>query len=149
WALAGGVAAACLSALIAWEGGPESARPNTHNSDQPRAQTPTFKPQKKKNPEGRPAAEGLTKDGVHFCYDAAKEKEVVAGVLGRRGGSFCTNYNDGVVIHLELQPAGYCYLIGFNFNGQEQLLWPCDETRQGDATKVPERVSKFHYPQAV
>jgi serine/threonine protein kinase len=52
-----------------------------------------------------------------------------AGAIGER--SFQAYCDDQVVIRVNLSRAAHCFLIGCNFDGKEQLLWPCDATKLG------------------
>jgi serine/threonine protein kinase len=58
-------------------------------------------------------------------------------------------WEDRVVIDAELSRPAYCYLIAYNADGKEQLLWPCDEghpRNPGDASRAPPRRARVRYP---
>ena len=77
-------------------------------------------------------------------YATQGQEAVARGVVGEQ--SFSTRFGDAVTLTVELSGEGYLYLIGFNFNGQDQLLWPVDETGKPDQNKVPEPVTRLRYP---
>ncbi len=82
---------------------------------------------------------------LRVTHYATRGQEAVArGLVGEQ--SFSTRFGDAVTLTVELSGEGCLYLIGFNFNGQEQLLWPVDETGKPDQNKVPEPVTRLRYP---
>jgi hypothetical protein len=68
--------------------------------------------------------------------------------MGPIGGkSMEALFNDRVVVQVDLSEPAYCYLIGFNFDGKEQLLWPRNEKKKGgDATLVPPLLKRVQCP---
>jgi hypothetical protein len=82
-------------------------------------------------------------------YEHVKGDDVLVGAIGAE--SFATRYDDRVVIQVELSRPAPCFLIGCNFDGKEQLLWPCDEAQAphaGDPVRPPPLVARFQYPPA-
>jgi hypothetical protein len=84
-------------------------------------------------------------DRVENARDGKKDVEV--GTIGM--DSMNALYADRVAIEARLSEPGYAYLIAFNFDGKEQLLWPCD-ARHPDRVplpdRAPDRVAHFRYP---
>jgi serine/threonine protein kinase len=68
------------------------------------------------------------------------------GEIGKE--SFAPRFNDLVTLEVELSGEGYLYLVAFNADGKEQLLWPADkrDPREGDRATTPPRVKHLHYP---
>ncbi len=82
---------------------------------------------------------------LHYERDGGKDELV--GVIGNDSSE--ARYKDRVVLDVETSTPAYCYLIGFNFDGEEQLLWPCDESQAphtGDKSQSPPQRSRFQYP---
>jgi hypothetical protein len=78
-------------------------------------------------------------------YERREGEDVRMGPIG--GKSMEALFNDRVVVQVDLSEPGYCYLIGFNFNGKEQLLWPRDgKKKRGDATLVPPLLKRVQCP---
>jgi serine/threonine-protein kinase len=80
-------------------------------------------------------------------YERDQGKDVLVGAIGSE--SFETRYGDRVVIEVELSRPAHCFLIACNFDGKEQLLWPCDEQDRrhpGDPGRPPPSVDRFQYP---
>ena len=71
-------------------------------------------------------------------------KAVERGRIGE--GSFATRRDDTVTLTVELSEAAYFYVIGFNFDGKEQLLWPVDDAWNPSEQVVPPRQQKVRYP---
>jgi hypothetical protein len=61
--------------------------------------------------------------------------------------SSATGHGDVVTLSLELSEPGCFYLIAFNFDGKEQLLWPADGKDKPDAGRKPPRLERLRYPQ--
>jgi serine/threonine protein kinase len=82
----------------------------------------------------------------HFV--AQQAEDVPAGFLG--DGSRETRHGDRVVVDIEFTKPAYAYLIGFNFDGKQQLLWPCAPRppHAGDPRRAPVAVAQFQYPPA-
>jgi serine/threonine protein kinase len=77
-------------------------------------------------------------------------KDFLLGVIG--SDSWMTRYKDKVVIEAELSRPAYAYLIGFNFDGKEQLLLPCDTSVKetpGDPRRRPKQAARLVYPPVV
>src|SRR5438094_4977511 len=56
--------------------------------------------------------------------------------------SFAARHSDEVKLTMELSEPGHFYLIGFNFDGQEQLLWPGEK----EAPRSEEHTSELQSP---
>jgi serine/threonine protein kinase/DNA-binding beta-propeller fold protein YncE len=67
------------------------------------------------------------------------------GPLGEQ--SFAARCGDVVPLTVQLSGPGYFYLIAFNFDGTEQLLWPTDENGKPDDGLEPPRLGRLRYPQ--
>jgi serine/threonine-protein kinase len=84
---------------------------------------------------------------VKLRVDQYDSHAVPIGVIG--AGSFEAHYDDRVVLDVKLARRAHCFLIACNFDGKEQLLWPCDEKRfphPGDPGRPPPAVDRFQYP---
>jgi hypothetical protein len=60
-------------------------------------------------------------------------------------------FNDRVVIQVDLSRPAHCYLIACNFDGKEQLLWPCDERvppYRAEPDQPPGAVDRLQHPPA-
>jgi hypothetical protein len=57
-------------------------------------------------------------------------------------------FGDLVRVDVELSQRAYLYLVAFNADGKEQLLWPADKSAQeeGDPLTAPHEVQYLHYP---
>ncbi len=67
------------------------------------------------------------------------------GTIGRK--VFAARIDERVILRAELSEPAYCFLIACNFDGKDQLLWPCDEaTAVGTPNQAPEKVSNIVYP---
>lgn len=55
---------------------------------------------------------------------------------------------DSVTIQVRLHEPGYFYLLGFNFDGREKLLWPTDDQGEGDESKPPPQLAYLHFPRS-
>ncbi len=51
-----------------------------------------------------------------------------------------------MTITVELSESAYCYLIEFNFEGDEQLIWPADAKSQCSPSAQPTKQSRIHFP---
>jgi serine/threonine protein kinase len=81
----------------------------------------------------------------HYEYDQRQDKDVPQGAVGKESAE--ARFNDGVVVHVDFSRPAYCYLIAFNSDGKEQLLWPCAGPKhQGDPKQAPNRCSSLRYP---
>src|SRR5262249_5463899 len=56
--------------------------------------------------------------------------------------------SDTVSLEVELSRVGYLYLVAFNADGKEQLLWPADrrDPREGDPRATPVKLRRLSYP---
>jgi tRNA A-37 threonylcarbamoyl transferase component Bud32 len=77
-------------------------------------------------------------------YEHTKEGDFLTKEIGKE--FLEVHYDDRVVIRAELSGPAQCFLMGCNFDGKEQLLWPCDERGQGDPGRPPPAVGHFRYP---
>jgi hypothetical protein len=70
------------------------------------------------------------------------------GEIGKE--SFEPNFDDWVKFQVSLSEKGYLYLIAFNPNGEEQLLWPCEDLKEGKPAPntPPQAVDRLNYPLA-
>jgi serine/threonine protein kinase len=62
---------------------------------------------------------------------------------------FEQHFNDRVILRVELSQPAHCFLLACNFDGKEQLLWPCDEQDRhnpGDSLRPPPLLETFQYP---
>jgi hypothetical protein len=66
------------------------------------------------------------------------------GELGET--SFATRYDDAVTIDVELSSPAHFYLLAFNANGKEQLLWPAGDRSKALPGKPPEKLRRLHFP---
>src|SRR5262249_15002541 len=66
------------------------------------------------------------------------------GLLGKE--TFAARYEDEVKVRVELSQPAYGYLIGFNFDGKEQPLWPVGKDGQPDPKRAPGKTQWFSYP---
>jgi hypothetical protein len=51
-----------------------------------------------------------------------------------------------VTLRVDLSEPGYCYVIGFTFEGKEQLLWPMDDEGVPSDSLAPPRSKELHLP---
>jgi hypothetical protein len=65
-------------------------------------------------------------------------------VIGEK--SVGARFNDGVKIEVELTEPAHAYLLAFNPDGTEQLLWPVNRDKLPDGTVLPELVKHLRYP---
>jgi hypothetical protein len=54
-------------------------------------------------------------------------------------------YDDRVVVQAEFSEPAHCYVIGFNFNGTEQLQWPRND-KAPDARVLPPLLGRVQCP---
>jgi serine/threonine protein kinase len=66
------------------------------------------------------------------------------GALGDK--SFAVTYNDAVKIEAELTAPAYAYLLAFNADGKEQLLWPVGAEQTPDENVAPPLQDKLQCP---
>lgn len=79
---------------------------------------------------------------VHYVADGGDL--VPRGLIGDR--SFAARVGDAVTLTVELSAPGYLYLVGYNFDGREQLLWPVDGDGRPSAAVAPPRLDRLRYP---
>jgi serine/threonine-protein kinase len=72
----------------------------------------------------------------HYARQAGSPLVVPRGVLGEK--SFAVRFNDQVRLEVALNQKAYLYLLAFNADGKEQLLWP----QQGP----PPALSRLDFP---
>ena len=77
-------------------------------------------------------------------YEEGGPRAVERGRIGEE--SFATRWGDTVTLTVELPEGGYFYVIAFNFDGQEQLLWPVDEQGRPSDQLAPPRQQELRYP---
>jgi hypothetical protein len=77
-------------------------------------------------------------------YETAGDEAVPRGRIGQK--SFATRHGDAVTLTVELSDKAYFYLIAFNFDGQEQLLWPLDKEGRPSEQDAPPARQRLHYP---
>jgi serine/threonine protein kinase len=77
-------------------------------------------------------------------YETKGNEADPRGRLGQ--DSFATHHGDAVTLTVELSVPGYFYLIGFNFDGREQLLWPVDENGDPSDRIAPPKRERLRYP---
>ena len=79
---------------------------------------------------------------MHYRKDEGKE------ALPRRIGeqSLATHRLDLVTLTVELSDEACFYVIGFNFDGKEQLLWPLDKQGEPSELVAPPRLQRLRYP---
>jgi hypothetical protein len=67
---------------------------------------------------------------------------------GREVGkdSFAVAFADGVRLEVELAEPAYAYLLTFNADGSEQLLWPVDAEEQPSKGVRPPRRRRLEFP---
>jgi hypothetical protein len=56
------------------------------------------------------------------------------------------SFNDYVKIKVEFARAAHAYLLAYNANGTEQLLWPVNDEKQPDKNVIPPAETKLVYP---
>jgi hypothetical protein len=77
-------------------------------------------------------------------YETNGNEAEPRGRLGQ--DSFATHHGDAVTLTVKLSAPGYFYLIGFNFDGKEQLLWPVDDRGKPSDRIAPPKRARLHYP---
>ncbi len=78
-------------------------------------------------------------------YDLRAGKNVPLGPIGWK--SMEAQVYDRIVVKAELSAPGYCYVIGLNCNGKDELLWPYDEKKKkGDPTLAPPQLERLQCP---
>jgi serine/threonine protein kinase len=81
---------------------------------------------------------------MHHARTPDGKESTSRGALGEK--SFTTRFRDQVTIRVELSEPGHFYLIAFNADGGEQLLWPAGEDNKPLPDAVPDRQSRLHFP---
>jgi serine/threonine protein kinase len=103
---------------------------------------PKRNPDPQPEPPPQPAVGSLIKS---FRVILAREGEGERGEMG--DVVFDVRENDSAWIDVKLKQRAYAYLIAFNPDGSEQLLWPGMDGI-GDDGKIPEAVEAFRHPPA-
>jgi hypothetical protein len=102
--------------------------------------------------DGRPLPDnGVEADGavrvvslrVRFAAVEGENFERL-GVLGK--DVFAARFKDGVQITVELSAPGHAFLLGYNADGKEQLLWPVNRRMKSDAAVPPPRQEVLTFP---
>jgi hypothetical protein len=136
WAVAGALAALVIAAAGLWalrDGGtttsgsggatkPEGAGAGAASRQEP------FKAQ-------------LTVD--HYEFDPPTKTDRFKGAVG--DNSTEALFDDRVVVKVKFSEPGYCYVIGFNTDGKDQLLWPRNE-QEPDPTVAPPLLAGVQTP---
>jgi tRNA A-37 threonylcarbamoyl transferase component Bud32 len=78
-------------------------------------------------------------------YATVGQEEDGRGRIGDK--SFATKVGDAVTVTVELSEPGYFYLIGFNFDGTVQLLWPADDKGNPLEATKPRRQQRLRFPE--
>src|SRR5262249_50720934 len=86
---------------------------------------------------------------LHYGYELQADRVKPQGPIG--GEAMEALVDDRILVRAELSSPGYCYGIGFHFDGNEQLLWPRNENRKrgdptGDPTAAPPRLDRVQCP---
>ncbi len=76
-------------------------------------------------------------------YERRGDADVLVGPIG--GKSMEALFNDRVVVQAEFSEPAYCYVIGLNTDGNEQLLWPRNE-KEPDARVAPPLLARVQTP---
>jgi hypothetical protein len=77
-------------------------------------------------------------------YETQADRQIVRGLIGQT--SFAARHGDAVTLAVELSAPSYFYVIGFNFDGTEQLLWPVDDAGEPSAARRPPRLERLRHP---
>jgi hypothetical protein len=80
---------------------------------------------------------------LHYATRPGEESEFM-GRLGDRSDK--AHFNDAVQIQVDLSAPGYAYLLGFNPDGTEQLLWPVGIDKRSNPRVAPPLVTRLVYP---
>jgi hypothetical protein len=80
---------------------------------------------------------------VRHATRGEKDYEIV-GDIGEE--SFETSFNDLVKIQVDFSAPAYAYLLAFNADGKEQLLWPLAQDKKPDRGARPPRGARIDYP---
>ncbi len=108
WVASGGLAAGLLLAVVL-----AVVRPWSGQMPPP---APTVEP---------PAADGLRVNLLqvkHYVRQPGRRVPLFKGIIGDQ--AFVVPFNDPVRLRVELSQPAYLYLLAFNADGVEQLLWP-------------------------
>jgi hypothetical protein len=81
---------------------------------------------------------------VEHYMMVGKDRAQLVGTLGNELTQ--TRFGDAVRIEVALTTPGYAYLLAFNADGSEQLLWPVGPKQTPDPTVRPPRVARIDYP---
>ncbi len=88
-------------------------------------------------------AAALTVDALRVHHFDRKDKEPL-GELGV--SSPAARYQDYVSVTVELSEPAYFYLIEFNFEGRQQLIWPADAEGEGAPSAAPAKRARVRCP---
>jgi tRNA A-37 threonylcarbamoyl transferase component Bud32 len=68
------------------------------------------------------------------------------GAIGEK--SFALRFGDSVAVDVKLSRPAYLYLVAFNADGEEQLLWPTNAfgSKGGDPLTIPPLVKYLRFP---
>jgi serine/threonine protein kinase len=79
-------------------------------------------------------------------YKHVQGKDVLIGIMGDESQS--ARIGDRVSLIIESSHPVHFYLIACNFDGKEQLLWPCTDAppNLGDRQRVPPRLARLRFP---
>jgi hypothetical protein len=81
---------------------------------------------------------------VRIVVDDGEKKEAGEGVIGEE--SFSANVGDAVRLSVDLSAPAHAYLVAFNADGQEQLLWPTDDKGEPDESAAPLLCRRLAFP---
>jgi hypothetical protein len=126
WAALGGLTAA---AVVVWAVWPP---PKEREDEQPGKSRPVFEKPVRIKPIRV----------MHF--ETAGDEAIPRGRIGQK--SFATRHGDAVTLTVELSSEAYFYVIAFNFDGTEKLLWPVDDQGEPSDQVAPPRHKRLHHP---
>jgi hypothetical protein len=79
-----------------------------------------------------------------MLYEQVGKQGVPRGQMGK--DVFAARFGDAVTVTVELSEPAYFYLIGFNFDGKEQLVCPADDKGNELPDKAPPRLGRLRFP---
>jgi hypothetical protein len=77
-------------------------------------------------------------------YEIVGEEADAVGQLGDRAP--LAHVGDAATLVVEFSEPAYFYVIGFNFDGKEELAWPLNAEGKADRAKKPERLPRLRLP---
>jgi tRNA A-37 threonylcarbamoyl transferase component Bud32 len=127
-----------LGAALGWRNSPGKAGPETEEErGQARGKGGAAKEEEKMPPlRIRPLR-------VDYYRTVGQESEP-GGRIGETASR--THYGDAVTLRVDLSVPGYCYVLAFNFDGKEELLWPVDEQGKPSERLAPPRSQQVRFP---